>query len=114
MTLFAEPHGALLPFGDTKAMRLALLSRFSRAYCQGPAFRSDFRPRRNECDVHHGSGCHRVEPPEQFCSQVDQLTEYVKTSRSLPGRPAVMIPGEPDRAEAARRAHDGIRLNERA
>jgi LDH2 family malate/lactate/ureidoglycolate dehydrogenase len=114
-TLFAEPHGALLPFGGHKGYALSLVVEVLAGILSGAGFPGP-NPGPEEMN---GMFILALDvagflPPEQFFAQVDRLTEYVKSSRPLPGRPAVMIPGEPDRAEAARRAHDGISLNERA
>jgi LDH2 family malate/lactate/ureidoglycolate dehydrogenase len=54
----------------------------------------------------------RFVPLDQFRSQVDRLTAYVKTSRPMPGVGPVHVPGEKSREETARRRRQGIVLTQ--
>jgi uncharacterized oxidoreductase len=54
----------------------------------------------------------RFVPLDQFRSQVDRLTAYVKTSRPMPGVGPVHIPGERSREEGERRRRQGVALNQ--
>ena len=111
--LFSEPPGALLPAGEHKGYALSLMVEVLSGILSGAGF-----SRPGPCPTEfNGLFILALDvgwflPPDQFRAQVDELTAYVKSSKPLPGRRPVQIPGEPDREEAARRLREGIPLNE--
>lgn len=112
--LFVEPRGALLPAGGHRGFALSLAAEvlggiLSGAGAAGPT------PGPEELNglfilVLDPA---RFRPPQAFGAEVDRLTAYVKTARPAAGVEEVHIPGERSRAEAARRAHAGIQLNDK-
>ncbi len=112
-TLFTSPRGSLLPFGGHKGYALGLGIDVLAGILSGSGF-SGPQPGPEEMNGVFLLAL-SVEPfmaVEEFCRQVDQLVDYVKSSRPRPGGGPVLVPGEPDRLEAARRMRDGIPLNE--
>ena len=113
--LFAEPKGALLPVGGHKGYALSLAVEVLSGILSGAGFANP----QGGPDGMNGLFILALDvtwflPPEEFRCKVDQLTEYVKSSKPIPGGTPVQIPGEPDQAEAARRARDGIPLSDQA
>jgi uncharacterized oxidoreductase len=47
-----------------------------------------------------------------FGKDVDQLVEYVKSSKLTEGFSEILIPGEPERQERERRERDGIPVDD--
>jgi len=113
--LFTKPSGALLPGGGHRGFALSLAVEVLAGILSGAGFAGP-DPGPEEMNgmfiLALDAGCFL--PPEEFRSKVDQLTAYVKSARPLPGGPPVHIPGEGSRAEAARRARDGIAFSDEA
>jgi uncharacterized oxidoreductase len=110
--LFTEPKGALLPFGGHKGYALSLAVEVLTGILSGSGFsRPAPGPEEMTGLVLLALNPDWFMPAEEFRRQVDQLIDYVKSSRPRPGTPAVLVPGEPDRLEAERRSREGIPLN---
>ncbi|HYL79245.1 MAG TPA: Ldh family oxidoreductase [Candidatus Acidoferrum sp.] len=113
-TLFTEPHGFLLPAGGHRGFALSLAVEvlsgiLSGAGCANP------HPGPEEFN---GLFVLAIDPgwfmpPEQFRAEVDRLSAYVKSAKPQPGGEPVHIPGEQSRAEALRRASEGIPLDDK-
>jgi uncharacterized oxidoreductase len=113
--LFTKPLGALLPAGGHRGFALSLAVEVLAGILSGAGFAGpDPGPEEMNgmCILALDAGCFL--PREEFRSKVDQLTAYVKSARPLPGAPPVHIPGEGSRAEAARRAREGIAFSDEA
>jgi uncharacterized oxidoreductase len=111
--LFSDPRGALLPAGGHRGYALGLAVEVLAGVLSGAGF-SHPSPEPEEMG---GLFILALDvawflPLDQFRAQVDQLTTYVKSGRPVPGGGPVYIPGERSRQEAARRAREGIVLDE--
>ena len=105
---YGPPEGALLPIGRHKGFALALITdilagALSGAGCGRPG---DHRP---------GNGflaividLEKVRPGDGYDTDVNELVEWVKSSALAPGFDEILVPGEPEARERARRAADGI------
>ncbi|MDE0608521.1 MAG: Ldh family oxidoreductase [Anaerolineaceae bacterium] len=51
---------------------------------------------------------------EEFGTEVSDLLDYIRSSRLRPGFSEILIPGEPEAREMARRRREGIFVSERA
>lgn len=112
--LFTDPKGALLPFGGHKGYALSLAIEVLSGILSGSGFsRPDPGPEEMNGLFLLALNVGWFMPAEEFRRQVDQLIAYVKSSRPRPGDAPVLVPGEPDRLEAQRRARKGIPLNAR-
>jgi uncharacterized oxidoreductase len=109
---YGPPEGALLPFGGHKGFGLGLLAdilagALSGAGCSRPdatrvanAFLVFVIDIRQFCDR------------QAFDDDVDQLVQYVKSSKLAPGFTEILMPGEPEVKERARRTQGGIPIPE--
>ena len=105
---YGPPEGALLPIGRHKGFALALITdilagALSGAGCASPG---DHRP---------GNGflvivvnVQKVRPGDGYDADVKELVEWIKSSALAPGFDEILVPGEPEARERARRASDGI------
>ncbi len=111
--LFADPRGALVPAGGHKGYALSLAVEVLSGILSGAGFpRPDPGPEEMNGMFLLALDVSWFLPLDQFRSQVDQMTAYIKSSRALPGGGPVRIPGELEREEATRRSREGIALND--
>ena len=106
------PQGALLPFGGHKGFALSLATdilagALSGAGCSRP----------NGKRVGNSFTATLLSPDmfrdrHAFDQDVDQLVEYVKSSKLAEGYTEILIPGEPERRERERRERDGIPVDD--
>jgi len=109
--LYGPPEGALLPFGGHKGFGLGLMAdilagALSGAGCSRP-----------EATRLGNSFLGIVLDPEHLRAQgisddVEQLIDYVKSSALAPGFDEILVPGEPEIREEARRETDGIPVDD--
>src|SRR5208282_2567775 len=102
------PEGALLPFAGHKGFALSLATdilagALSGAGCSRPTTKR----------VGNSFTATLLDPAqfragEDFHLDVDQLVDYVKSSKLAEGFSEILIPGEPERKERERRERDGI------
>ncbi len=106
------PEGALLPFGGHKGFALSLATdilagAISGAGCSrrtGKRVGNSFTATLLDPVVFRGEGA--------FDQDVDGLVDYVKSSKLAEGFSEILIPGEPERRERARRERDGILVDD--
>jgi uncharacterized oxidoreductase len=106
------PEGALLPFGGHKGFALSLAAdilagAISGAGCSRPTTKR----------VGNSFTATLLDPAqlrgrEAFESDVDQLVDYVKSSKLAEGFTEILIPGEPERRERERREREGIPVDD--
>lgn len=106
------PQGALLPFAGHKGFALSLATdilagAFSGAGCSRPTTKR----------VGNSFTATLLDPAQlrdraAFDADVDQLVEYVKSSKLAEGFNEILIPGEPERRERERRERDGIPMDD--
>ena len=110
---FVEPPvGALLPFGGHKGFALSLAAdilagALSGAGCSRP----------DGSRVGNSFTATLLDPAAlrgrvSFDQDVDNLVEYVKSSKLADGFEEIMVPGEPERRERARREKNGIPVDD--
>jgi uncharacterized oxidoreductase len=106
------PEGALLPFGGHKGFALGLATdilagAISGAGCSRPSGKrvgNSFTATLLDPAVFRGQG--------EFDLDVNQLVDYVKSSKLAEGFNDILIPGEPERRERVRRERDGISVDD--
>jgi uncharacterized oxidoreductase len=113
--LYGPPRGALLPFGGHKGFGLALVVEVLAGILSGAGCCTDpAAPLEGRTDgvflaaIDVETFC----PLPMFRRQVGLLVRHVKDCPPAPGFGAVLVPGEPEAAERARREREGIPLTE--
>ncbi len=109
---FGPPEGALLPMAGHKGFALALLSDILAGGLSGAGCSRPDATRIGNSFLAVVMDIARFRDRKVFDSEVDQLEEYVKSSKLAPGFREIMIPGEPERRERARRQKHGIPLDD--
>ena len=106
------PEGALLPFGGHKGFALSLATdilagAISGAGCSRPNGKrvgNSFTATLLDPIVFRGQG--------PFDLDVNQLVDYVKSSKLAEGFNEILIPGEPELRERVKRERDGISVDD--
>jgi uncharacterized oxidoreductase len=113
--LYGPPRGALLPFGGHKGFGLALVVDVLAGILSGAGGCTDpGAPLDGKTDgvflaaIAVEAFC----PPDRFREQVGLLIRHVKSCPPAPGFEAVLVPGEKEVQERARRQREGIPLAE--
>jgi uncharacterized oxidoreductase len=113
-TMFRDPRGALLPFGEHKGYGLALICEvLAGALVNG----GGCVPGRQGRESLINNMLSIILDPaalgdtDFFRSELDEITRYVKSSAPAAGVDAVMLPGDPERKQRAARGADGIRID---
>jgi uncharacterized oxidoreductase len=113
--LYGPPRGALLPFGGHKGFGLGLVVDALAGILSGAGCCTDpAAPLEGQTDGVFLVAI-RVEafcPLPLFRQQVALLVQHVKSSPPAPGFEAVLVPGEPEARERARREREGIPIEE--
>ncbi len=106
------PQGALLPFAGHKGFALSLATDILAGAISGAGCS---RPTANR--VGNSFTATLLDPAQfrdrgAFDHDVDQLVEYVKSSKLAEGFNEILVPGEPERRERERRERDGIPVDD--
>jgi uncharacterized oxidoreductase len=109
---YGPPSGALLPFGGHKGFALGLITDIlAGALSEGGCSRKDAERVGNAFLV-FVIDIDRVRGQEPFYAEVEQLADYIKSSVLAPGFSEILLPGEPEVREHARRLKDGIPVDD--
>jgi uncharacterized oxidoreductase len=112
--MFAQPIGALLPFGEHKGYGLALMCDLLAGALAGGGTN---RPETQVSDTIINSMLSIIVDPAALTdgsawkAEVDALSAWVTSSPVRPGFDAVMVPGDPERRMRGERERDGIPLD---
>jgi uncharacterized oxidoreductase len=112
--MFAQPMGALLPFGEHKGYALALMCDLLAGALAGGGTN---RPETQVSDTIINSMLSIVIDPaalgdgSAWKAEVDALSAWVTSSPARSGFDAVMVPGDPERKTRAERERNGIQLD---
>ncbi len=109
---FGPPQGALLPMAGHKGFALALVSDILAGGLSGAGCSRPDSTRVGNSFLAVVIDIARFREREEFDADVDHLEAFVKSSRLAPGFSEIMIPGEPERRERARREKNGIPLDD--
>jgi uncharacterized oxidoreductase len=106
------PAGALLPFGGHKGFALSLAGDILAGAISGAGCSRPTTTR-----VGNSFTATLLDPAQfrqgaDFDLDVDQLVDYVKSSKLAEGFTEILIPGEPERRERQRRERDGIPVDD--
>jgi uncharacterized oxidoreductase len=109
--MFADPHGALLPFGEHKGAGLALICELLGGALAGGATGravSDGRRRVLNSMFSILVDPNRLGTAANLAAEMEGFVAYATASPPQPGLERVRTPGEPERETKARRLVDGI------
>lgn len=106
------PQGALLPFAGHKGFALSLVGDILAGALSGAGCSRPTTTR-----VGNSFTATLLDPAAlrdrgAFDQDVDQLVDYVKSSKLAEGFSEILIPGDPERRERERRERDGIPVDE--
>jgi uncharacterized oxidoreductase len=115
--MYADPRGALLPFGEHKGSGLALMCELLAGGLSGGGTIQPENPRRHSI-INNMFGIvvdpARLVDIDWLRAEIDATITYVKSAREAePGKP-VIVAGDPERARTAERSAGGIDINDEA
>jgi uncharacterized oxidoreductase len=110
---YGPPQGALLPFGGHKGYALGLITDILAGAISGGGCSNPDVTRVGNTFLVTVIDIDRVRGMGEFAAEVENLVSYIKSSRRVPGVEEILIPGEPELREQARREREGIKLDDR-
>ncbi len=115
--MYADPRGALLPFGEHKGSGLALMCELLAGGLSGGGTIQPENPRLHSIINNMFSV---IVDPERLVdidwlrAEIDATVAYVKSAREGEAGKPVIVAGDPERARTAERTADGIDINDEA
>ncbi|HIE29369.1 TPA: Ldh family oxidoreductase [Candidatus Poribacteria bacterium] len=109
--LYADPPGAILPFGGIvahKGFGLSLMVDILTGTISNAGFSRANPPRIGNAVFLTVINISSFMPIEEYLEQVDAFIEYVKSSKPMPGFDEVLVPGEPETRMEKKRLAEGI------
>ncbi|MBM3235715.1 Ldh family oxidoreductase [Candidatus Poribacteria bacterium] len=109
--LYADPPGALLPFGGIvahKGFGLGLIVDILTGTISNAGFSRVNPPRIGNAIFLTVINISNFMPIEEYLEQVDTFIEYIKSSKPMPGFDEVLVPGEPETRMEKKRLTEGI------
>lgn len=111
-TLYQTPRGSILPFGGHKGYGLGVVVDLLAGALSGDGCTGNL-------NVPFGNGAFLLVldvaqflPLEDFCQEVDELSAFIKSSALLPGFEEILMPGEVEARQRARRDAEGLFIEE--
>jgi len=109
--LYADPPGALLPFGGIvahKGFGLGLIVDILTGTISNAGFSRENPPRIGNAIFLTVINIGSFMPIKEYLEQVDTFIEYVKSSKPMSGFDEVLVPGEPETRTEKKRLAEGI------
>jgi hydroxycarboxylate dehydrogenase B len=114
--LYHDPRGTILPLGGAQAYKGfgigLLLDMFAGGLSGGPCSRPGVPLLGGNAVFFQVLDAEQFAGAEHFRREVTDLAESVRTCPRAEGVAEILLPGDPERRERARRRRDGIRLDE--
>lgn len=111
-TLYQSPRGSILPFGGHKGYGLGVVVDLLAGALSGDGCTGNL-------EVPFGNGAFLLVldvaqflPLEEFCQEVDELSAFIKSSALLAGYNEILMPGEVEARQRARRDNEGLFIEE--
>jgi len=111
-TFYGPPEGALLPFGGHKGFALGLVTDILAGALSGAGCSRKDADRVGNAFLGIVIHIERFRPEAAFYFDVEGLIEFVKSSALAPGFDSILIPGEPEAREKAKRQEAGIPIDD--
>ena len=109
---FGPPEGALLPFGGHKGFALGFISDILAGAMSGAGCSRPGTNRVGNSFLATVLDIGQFRDRADFDQDVNQLSEYVKSSKLAEGFSEILVPGEPEKRERAWREKNGIPVDE--
>ncbi|MFN8006720.1 MAG: Ldh family oxidoreductase [Terriglobia bacterium] len=109
---YGPPEGALLPFGGHKGFALGLVTDILAGALSGAGCSRKDATRVGNAFLAIVVNVSRFRPDSEFHFDVEGLIEFVKSSALAPGFDSILIPGEPEANERAKRLKAGIPIDD--
>ena len=109
---YGPPQGALLPIAEHKGFGLGLVGDILAGALSGAGCTRPGDNRIGNSFLMILVDVERVRGAGAFGQDVDNLVDYVKSSRLAPGVSEILTPGEPEERTQARREKEGIPIHE--
>lgn len=109
---YGPPPGALLPFGGHKGFALGFVTDILAGAISGAGCSRPDATRVGNSFLVTVIDIERTRGRDAFDQDVDNLVEYVKSSKLAEGFTEILVPGEPERREQAAREKSGIPVHE--
>jgi uncharacterized oxidoreductase len=112
--MYAEPHGALLPFGGHKGYALAVVTELLAGALSGGPTIQPGNPRAG--GVINNMFAVLIDPArfagvDWLRREIDGFVDYVKASPPADPTAPVLVPGDPERIARAERSRSGIEVD---
>ena len=109
---YGPPAGALMPFGAHKGFALGFVTDILAGAISGGGCSREDAERVGNTFLVFVVNIAQVRGEELFYADVEGLIDYVKSSALAPGFEEILVPGEPEVLEYARRQKNGIPVDE--
>ena len=109
---FGPPEGALLPFGGHKGFALGFISDILAGAISGAGCSRPGENRIGNSFLATVVDIAQFRDRAAFDQDVDQLSDYVKSSKLADGSTEILVPGEPEKKERERREKNGVPVDE--
>jgi uncharacterized oxidoreductase len=114
--LYSEPRGSILPLGGSQAYKGfgigLLLDMFAGGLSGAPCSRPDLPNMVANAVLFILLDVAQFAGAEHFRTEICDLAEFVRTCPRTEGTPEILLPGDPERREKARRLKAGIPLDD--
>lgn len=110
--LYGPPQGALLPFGEHKGFGLGLVIDILAGALSGGGCSRPTTERAGNSFLAFVIDIAQFRDRVAFDTDVDQLVDYIKSSKLAPGFSEILIPGEPEIREQEHREKTGIPVDD--
>jgi uncharacterized oxidoreductase len=112
--LYGPPPGALLPFGEHKGFALGLVTDILAGAISGAGCSRPTTERVGNSFLVVVIDVRQFRSEAEFQADVEQLIDYIKSSKLAPGFTEILVPGEPEMREHAQRGKEGITVDAEA
>lgn len=114
--LYADPPGTILPMGGSQAYRgfglAMMIDIFSGAVSGGLCSRETPETPKGNCVFIMLADPGRFGGRDHFAKEVQQLCDFVRSSRRVAGVDEILLPGDPERRTAAAKREHGLFLDD--
>jgi uncharacterized oxidoreductase len=109
---YADPPGAILPFGGHKGYGLGIMVEMLAGALTGGGCSRLGVPRLEQAMLTIAIDPRKFQPEDAFAAEVRQYIDFVKSSRTVMPGGEILMPGEPEERNRTARTRDGIELDD--